>query len=381
MVGIIVGVTTLTLIFSLGKGTEKKIMDNIKRMFSASNIIIQTGGGRFIGRPGSDKMITTLTVQDLDVLQSEIPNIELYDPVQMLDNREARYKENSSNVRVLGHSPASELIWNRTVTSGTYMTDDDMERATRVAMLGVTVVKDIFGDIDPLNKQIRIGNVPFRVIGILEEIGSDPHGINKDNEILIPITTMMKRLMNVDYIMMAKIQVKDNRKMAETVEMITQILRRQHHLTPQEPDDFTMISPIQVQEMISTANRVFNLFLPLIAGVALIVGGVVITNLMLITVNERKSEIGLRKAVGARSKDILHQFLMETTVITISGGFIGILIGAVAVQSFALMLKLPPIISGKAIILGIFFSALVGLGAGVFPALRATKFDPIETLR
>jgi putative ABC transport system permease protein len=381
MVGIVVGITTLTLIFSVGKSTEKKIMDNIKRMFSASNILINAGGGRMIGKPNLEKIVKTLTIEDLEVLQREIANIDQYDPMLMIDKREVVYRNKMSNVRILGHSPTAEIIWNRTVTQGRFISDDDMQRSTRVAMLGVTVVAELFGDIDPVNKQIRIGNVPFIVIGVLEEIGSDPHGINKDLEIIIPISTMMKRLMNVDFIMFAKIQVKNANQMAETVDQVRTILRRQHHLTSNEPDDFSMITPIQVQEMIATANRVFNLFLPLIAGVALLVGGVVIANLMLITVNERKSEIGLRKAVGARSKDILYQFIIETTAITVTGGVIGILIGTVSVQALSIMMKLPPTVSWKAIFLGVFFSTMVGLSAGVIPAKRAAGFDPVETLR
>jgi putative ABC transport system permease protein len=256
-----------------------------------------------------------------------------------------------------------------------------MERSSRVAMLGVNVTAQLFGDSDPINKKIRIGNIPFIVIGVLEEIGSDPHGMNKDHEIIIPISTMMKRLMNVDFIMFAKIKVKDISKMAETVEQVRLILRTQHHLSANEPDDFSMITPIQVQEMIATANRVFNLFLPLIAGVALLVGGVIIANLMLITVNERKSEIGLRKAVGARSKDILYQFIIETTAIAISGGVFGIIIGSFSVQALSMMMKLPPTISWKAIFLGVLFSGLVGLTAGLLPAKRAAGFDPVDTLR
>ena len=381
MIGIVVGITTLTVIFSLGKSTEKKIMDNIKRMFSANNILINAGGGRMMGKPNLDNIIKTLTIEDLEVLQKEIAAIEMYDPMLMMDGREVIYRDKMYNARILGHSPAAEIIWNRTVIEGRYIADDDIQRTSRVALLGIKIAEELFGELDPLNKQIRIGNIPFMVIGILEEVGSDPHGMNKDYEVIIPISTMMKRVMNVDFNMLAKIQVGDIKKMPETTEQIRTILRSRHYLGPNEPDDFSMITPIQVQEMIATANRVFNLFLPLIAGISLIVGGVVIANLMLITINERRSEIGLRKAVGARSKDILYQFLIESTVVTISGGIIGILIGTFSVQALSLMMKLPPAISWKAISLGVIFSALVGMSAGLFPAKRAAGFDPVETLR
>jgi putative ABC transport system permease protein len=381
MIGVVVGITTLTLIFSLGKSTEKKIMDNIKKMFSASNILVNAGGGRMMGKPNMETITKTLTLEDLEYLQSQIPNILSYDPMLMIDKREVIYREKSFNARILGQSPAAETIWNRPAIQGSFITDEHMHQSSRVAMLGVVVAKELFGDINPINKKIRIGNVPFIVIGVLDEVGADPHGMNKDQEIIIPITTMMKRMMNVNFIMFAKIEVKNLNQMAETVDQIRSILRSRHHLNENEPDDFSMITPIQVQEMIATANRVFNVFLPLIAGVALLVGGVVISNLMLITVNERRSEIGLRKAVGARSKDILYQFVLESTAITITGGIVGILIGTFSVQALAWMMKLPPTISWKAVSLGILFSAIVGLSAGIFPARRAAGFDPVETLR
>jgi len=381
MIGIVIGITTLTLIFSLGKSTEKKIMDNIKNMFSASNILINAGGGRMMGRPNLETITKTLTPEDLEILQKEIPNIASYDPMLMIDKRDVKYRDNSFNARILGQSPAAEYIWNRPAIQGTFITEEHMQQSARVAMLGTVVAKELFGDIDPINKKIRIGNVPFIVIGVLDVVGADPHGMNKDHENMIPITTMMKRLMNVNFIMFAKIQVKNLDQMAETVAQIRSILRERHHLNENEPDDFSMITPIQVQEMIATANRVFNLFLPLIAGVALLVGGVVISNLMLISVNERRSEIGLRKAVGARSKDILSQFVLESTAITVTGGIVGIIFGTLSVQALAWMMKLPPTISWKAVTLGILFSAIVGFSAGIFPAKRAAGFDQVETLR
>lgn len=381
MVGIVIGITTLTLIFSLGKSTEKKIMDNIKRMFSASNILINAGGGRMMGKPNLDKMVKTLTIEDLEIIQREIPNIMNYDPMLMLDKRETIYRDRASTARILGHSPAAETIWNRSITNGRFINDADLEQSARVAMLGVSIAADLFGDIDPINKKIRIGNIPFIVIGILEKVGADPHGMNKDHEIIIPISTMMKRMMNVNFIMFAKLQVKDLTNMEDTVNKVRSILRREHHLNVNEPDDFSMITPIEVQEMIATANRVFNIFLPLLAGVALLVGGVVISNLMLISVNERKAEIGLRKAVGARSKDVMYQFIIESTAITVFGGIVGIIIGTLSVQALAWMMKLPPVVSWKAVSLGIIFSTIVGFVAGVYPAKRASGFDPVETLR
>jgi putative ABC transport system permease protein len=381
MVGIMIGITALTLILSLGKGTEKKVMDNIERMFTASSILISAGAGQMMGGPMSGGPTTTFTIEDLEVLHSEISDIDTWDPMQMIPAREVKYQENSDNIRVFGHSERAQRVWNIGVTRGEFFDGDAVTTSARVALIGTTAADTLFGDIDPIGEQIRIGTVPFRVIGILKQRGIDPHGWDRDNEILVPYTTAMRRLMNIDYVQTAKLLVKDPRKIERTAERITTILRERHSLAESEPDDFSILTPVQVQEMVSSANRIFNLFLPLIAGISLIVGGVIVANLMLISVNERTSEIGLRKAVGARSKDIQLQFLAETTVITLLGGIIGIVLGLVGSQAVSAMMKLPPSLSWEALALGVIFSTLVGLIAGVFPARRAASLQPVETLR
>ncbi len=381
MLGIVVGITALTLIFSLGKGTEKKVLDNIDRMFSGSSILISAGAGQMMGGPTSGGPTTNFTVEDMEAVQEEISNIETWDPMLMIPSREVKYLENSENIRIFGHSERSERVWNMGVTTGDYFDDQAVLTSARVALIGTTVVDSLFEGIDPIGEQIRIGTVPFRIIGILKQRGMDPHGWDRDNEVIVPYTTAMRRLMNIDYIQSAKLIVKDPKEMDRTVERITAILRDRHVLDDSEPDDFSIITPVQVQEMVSSANNIFNLLLPLIAGISLIVGGVIVANLMLISVNERTSEIGLRKAVGARSKDIQLQFISETVAITFLGGIVGVLIGMSGSQALAVIMNLPPTVSWKALVLGIVFSSLVGLIAGVVPARRAASLQPIETLR
>lgn len=381
MVGVVVGITTLTLVFSIGKGTQQKVMGAIEKIFNARSIMISAGGGRMMGRPGAGEAVTTLTLEDLETIVADVPGIDVWDPMQMIPGREVRYRENSGSYRILGHSPRAEVVWNRGVSRGEFFDEAQVETSSRVALIGENVAQELFGGADPINEQIRIGSVPFRVIGVLEMVGADPHGMNRDSEIYIPYTTAMRRLMNVDYIMAAKLLVHDPDEMPGIVDRITGILRERHRLAEGVPDDFSILTPIKVQQMVARALRIFNVFLPIIAGISLLVGGVVITNLMLISVSERRSEIGLRKAVGARSRDILLQFLMEATVITLAGGLVGIVIGLVGVRAFAGMLNIPVAVSGKALVLGILFSTLVGLAAGVFPARRAAVLEPVETLQ
>ena len=381
MLGMIIGITALTLILSLGKGTRQQLMDKVERVISASNILLSAGGGEMRGGPGSGGPTTTLMLEDLSELREQIPNIENYDPMQMIVSRAVKYKEKSLDLRIMGNSPQAEELWDRGVLSGSFFTEAHMKQRARVALVGTVVVKELFHGIDPVGEHIRIGNVPFRVIGVLEPMGIDPHGLDRDNEITVPITTVMRRLMNVDYIMAAKLQLADKSKMEETAAQIVQVLRERHHITPEEPDDFTVITPEKVKRIIARMNNLFSLLLPLIAGISLLAGGVVVAALMLITVNERTGEIGLRKAVGARAKDILLQFIAETAVITITGGLTGFLLGTLGVQVLVAKMKLPTIVPWEAFILGLVFSAVVGMAAGIIPARRAASLDPVETLR
>lgn len=380
MLGIVVGIAALTIIVSLGKGTEEAIMKKIEKLFDSSSIIVSAGGGRQMGG-GHGEVTTSLTLEDVEALQSEAGNIRVSDPWQMVLGREVKFKNKSVNTTIFGRSADAHIVWSRGVSGGEHFSYADVESSARVVLLGQSVAEELFGDADPVGAQVRIGGVPFRVKGILELMGTDPHGMDRDNEVVIPITTMMRRVMNVDYIMAVKLLVQDKSKMDQTVNHITQILRERHGINENETDDFSLLTPKRVQEMVANTNKVFTLFLPLIAGISLLVGGVLVAGLMLISVNERTGEIGLRKAVGARSKDIRLQFLSESTTITVSGGVTGILLGLLAVMLFTKMMDLPFVVSWQALGMDMVFSTLVGLAAGVYPAIRAAALNPVETIR
>ena len=380
MIGMVLGVAALILVFSLGKGTEKKIMMNVERIFNSSNILISAGRGRIMSGTQDGRPATSLTLADVEALQ-QVPNIVMSDPMQMIPGREIRFAGKSVSASVWGNSERSRQVWNRGVTRGEYFDREAVRSSARVVLLGTAVARELFGNRDPLGEQILVGNVPFRVLGIMEPMGTDIHGSDRDNEISVPISTLMRRLLNVDYIIAAKLIVRDNRQMTGTVEKIRGILRERHHLAPAESDDFSVLTPVQVQQMVAQAGRVFTLFLPLIAAISMLIGGVIVANLMFISVNERTAEIGLRKALGARSRDILWQFVMEAGIVALAGAMAGILLGLTGVQLLVLKMKLPLVISWTAIALGVILSAAIGLAAGVIPARRAAALDPVKTLR
>lgn len=381
MLGVIIGIAALTLVLSLGKGTKQQLMDKVQRIFSASNIFVHTGGGEVRSGPGMDGPANNFTLQDVAAIHSQVDNIRDYDAYQMAISRSVKYRQKSVDVPVFGNTPRVPRIWNRASISGSYFNEGHMKKSARVALLGVKVVKELFGEADPVGESIRIGSVPFRVIGVLEPMGIDPHGSDRDNEINIPVTTLMRRVMNVDFILGAKFEVADNTQIPKTAAQIRTIMRKRHHLSQGEPDDFTIITPERVKEILARMTGVFSLVLPLIAVISLLAGGIVIAALMLMNVARRTSEIGLRKALGARNKDILLQFLAETTSITVIGGLAGFALGLGGMFLLTKKMGLPMVVPWEAFLMGLVLSAGVGILAGILPARRAASLQPADALR
>ncbi|HEV8579524.1 MAG TPA: ABC transporter permease [Thermoanaerobaculia bacterium] len=379
MLGSLVGVAALTLVVSVGEGAERKIVSTVHQLFGGSSILIFSGGGRFMGGPRAGA--ARMTLDDMEAVVKELPEIEVWDPQQGLFGEPVRYGDASTTARVLGQSERSERVWNRSVTRGEYFDAAAVAGSARVALIGETVARDLFADEDPIGAEILIGSVRFRVIGLLEPFGTDAHGMDRDNEVVVPISTLMRRVMNVDTIQGAKLLVKDPSLVRETAREIKRILRERHSLGSGQPDDFTVITAVQVQQMVRKVERVLFVFLPLVAAVSLVVGCVVAASLMLASVNERVGEIGLRRAIGARPGDIQLQFVLETAVTTLGGGFVGLLVGCAGAELVARRMALGEILSWKAILLGIAAAAVTGLLAGVVPARRAARLQPAEALR
>jgi putative ABC transport system permease protein len=378
MLGSLVGVAALTLVISIGQGAERKMMKMVRQIFGESGIMVGAGGHQMMGgpRPGAARM----TLDDIEALAKAIPEIEAWDPQQTMAAA-VRRGSATATVRVLGQSERSERLRSRGVTRGTYFDATAVKRLDRVALIGETVVEDLFGSDDPVGGEILIESVSFKVIGVLESFGTDLHGMDRDNEIVVPLSTLMRRLTNVDSIAGAKLLVKDPRRVGDTAREITRILRDQHGLTADQADDFRVITPVEVQQMVGRAQRVFSWYLPLAASVALLVGGIVAATLMLASVNARVSEIGVRRAVGARPEHIGWQFLIESAVTMLGGGLGGLALGLAAGQYLATRLELGIVFSWSAVWLGLLMSIVTGLLAGVMPARRAARLQPVDALR
>ncbi len=378
MLGIIIGIATLVIILSITQASNKKIMARINN-FGPNAIMVHSGGGKMRGPSTASE--ANLTQKDLHDISS-IENVKIVAPFQVKPAMPIKYQNQSTNSTIMGVTANWADAWNRSVSKGNFISEDDEALLRRVCVIGETVKKELFGQSDPIGTKLLIGKVKFKIQGILQKRGTSPSGSDFDNLIIIPFSTASRRLMNQPkYIAMLRVIVDNPSHLKIISKQISKVLRENHHLSSKEEDDFRLRSSTQIVEMIKGVSNTLNIFMLLIAGLSLLVGGIVIMNIMLISVSERKNEIGLRKAVGARRKDILLQFIIEALTITITGGILGFLVGILGLEIMKLISKTPTTFAWTSLILAFGFSFIVGIIFSIQPARKAAQLDPIEALR
>jgi len=281
---------------------------------------------------------------------------------------------------VWGVEPNWKDAWRRGTSKGEFITDSDNDQLSKVCVIGTSIAKELFGNANPIGESILIANVSFQVVGILEKRGLSPVGTDFDNLIVIPFTTASRRLMNQPlYISTARVIVYNPSRIERVAKQIKEVLRENHHLAVTEEDDFRLSTPGEIVEMARSTTRTLNLFLWLVAVISPLVGGIVLMNIMLMAVSERKREIGLRRAIGAKRKHIIAQFLVESIMLTFLGGIIGVVAG-VAVAFVIKISGKPIIVSWQPFVIAFLFSALIGLFFGIYPARKAALLDPATAL-
>ncbi len=379
MLGIIIGVGAVIATVSIGQGAEYLVQQGIQSM--GTNAVFIAAGS---GRPGGTRMgswaVKTLTIDDMNAVLREVSLIREAAPA-VVSRVQVVYQNQNWNTGITGTTPNYFRIRSWPVQAGSIFGQDEVDSAANVCLLGTTVARILFGDEDPVGKQIRIGQLPFRVVGVLESKGQSVMGDDQDDRIFAPYTTVQRRISGITWIQFINASAVSREASNAAVAPITALLRERHHIRPGEDDDFFVRTQSDVADLADQTQRVMTLLLGSIASVSLIVGGIGIMNIMLVSVTERTREIGVRMAVGATESDVQQQFLVEAVTLSMAGGLLGIGVGLIGSALISNFLAWPTLISVKAIIAAAIFSAAVGIFFGFYPARKAAQLDPIEALR
>jgi putative ABC transport system permease protein len=376
--GIMVGVAALVVTRSIGTGAQQDMLAKIERLFSAGSIWVVNSSAAM---QGGVQKLGQLSLEDVAALEDEIEEIIDVSPILSTGGIEVRSPLANRTSLVIGTTEREEYVGDRGVVAGEFFTAAEVRSSARVALIGLTAAEALFGADDPVGQQVQIAGAPFRIKGVLERFGADPHGMDRDDEIHIPITTLMRRVVNVETISRVKVLVSSTEAVEPNVDRIADVLRARHGLSDDTPDDFAMYTPTQVQERVKEANRVVTVYLPATAGIALIVAALVIANIMLISVRERIPEIGLRKAVGATDRQISGQFLLEGLTVTLISAALGTGLAAAVLGALGHMSGGGASMTADSAILGFLAALVVGASAAFFPARQAARQEPVDALR
>ncbi len=379
MLGIIIGVGAVIATVGVGQGARQKVQDQIASM-GTNMLYISSGsvnrGGLRIGT-GATK---TLVTEDVKAITQQVPTVAAAAPGSTA-SQQIVFDNQNWNTRVTGTEPQYFDIRDWPIASGASFTQDDVTRAADVAVLGSTVRQNLFGATDPVGQTIRIGNLPFQVVGVLAPKGSSGMGQDQDDALFIPISTLQKKITGQDWLQFVMVSATSQPATYAAQDQIAALLRDRHHIHPGQDDDFSIRNLADIAELADQSSKVMTLLLASIAGVSLIVGGIGIMNIMLVSVTERTREIGIRMAIGATESDVQRQFLTESVVLSIAGGAIGILFGVIASLTVTKVLGWPVLLSMSAVVTAVLFSMAIGMFFGLYPARKAARLDPIEALR
>jgi len=381
MLGIIIGVSAVIAMVSIGQGASASVQAQIESI--GTNLLFVSAGAQNVGgvRSGTgDSGTNTLTVEDLDAVKREVPSVSMVTPA--VNARSQLVAGNANwNTSVQGVSEQYPDIRKWTVQSGAFFTDADVRTAARVIVIGQTIGDNLFAGMDPVGQTLRVMNLPFRVVGVMARKGQDQQGRDQDDIAFAPYTTVQKKVLGSPRVQIAYVSAISQDATYTAQSQITDLLRQRHKLSASEADDFTVRNMTDVADAANATSKTMTILLACIAGVSLMVGGIGIMNIMLVSVTERTREIGIRMAIGARSSAVRSQFLIESIVLSLTGGMIGIVLGVIVSLAIPKMLGWPTLVSTMATIGSVVFSAAVGIFFGYYPARKAAALDPIEALR
>jgi len=378
LISVALGIASITIIVAATEGAYKKAFD-IVDMFGPDSLLVVGGGDE--AKPINERR-KTLTLDDVKAMQEAFPSAYVVTPMTTLGGVALAYKNRKQQTWLIGSTADYGRSWTWPVVQGSDLSTEDVKGLRNVALLGHYVMGELFGDENPVGKYITLKGIPVQVIGVLSERGSTPAGANLDDRIVMPITTVMRKILNeTKYVTVFRIRFVDRDRLDRYEADVKLLLRQRHKIPEGEPDDFRIISPKEIIKFLVALTGSLVAFIGIVGIITLIVAGFVLANLFLLSVKERTREIGIRRAVGAKRGDIRLQFLGEAVIITTLGGLCGFVLGLAASNLLTLLTQLPVYFSWKAFAVGLLLSWLVGVGFGLQPASRAANLNPIEVIR
>ncbi|CAN5366798.1 ABC transporter permease [soil metagenome] len=377
--GIVIGVAAVITMVGLGQGAKSEVEEQVNRL--GQNVVLIFPGARQLGGVSiGGGSANTLTTQDARALREEIPEVVAASP-EVRSQRVVVYGNQNWQTRIYGQTADYLQIRQWPVESGRMFTEEEVERASLVAVVGQTLVNELFEGADPIGETVRVRGLPLTIVGVLTQKGMSLMGSVQDDIVIVPYTTAFQRVSGRSHAMVINVQVYDDDSMEIARIKMEDLLRERHNLAPDQENDFTIQTQEEIAEAATETSRVMTWLLASIAGISLFVGGIGIMNVMLVSVTERTREVGLRLAVGARAPDVMLQFLIESIILCLIGGIGGIVLGLVSTEVIANYAGWPAMFSTQAMIIAVSVSAAVGLFFGFYPAWKASRLDPIIALR
>lgn len=378
LLSVALGIASITIIVGATEGAYRKAFEIVERFGPDSMLIV--GGSEESRAIGVREK--TISVEDVEAIRESFPTAYLVVPMSSTRGVTVSYGNRKHQTTIVGSTGDYSRMWSWPVVEGTDLTDRDVQTLKNIALVGTYVVEQLFGAVAPVGKYIFVRNIPVRVVGVLEERGTSPAGHSMDDRIIMPLTTVMRKILNeTTYVSSVRVRFLDAADMERHQEELRRFLRERHRTPPGEPDDFRIISPREIVKFLVALTGSLVVFLGITGIMSLVVAGFVLANLFLLSVNERRREIGLRRSVGARRRDILFQFLGESVILTGMGGVVGFVGGLLAARLLTFVADFPMYFSWKAFAAGFGLSLLIGLIFGLQPASRAALVNPIDAIR
>ena len=377
--GILIGIASVIVMVAIGKGSQQEVMDVIAGM--GENMVTINAGEmkRRGGRLRLSGNVTTLSPRDAEHIANEIEEVELVAPFEE-KRMNAKFDNNAAETTITGSTLDFPLIRGYRIEKGEMFSERDLKTASRVAIIGKTAIKNLFGEEDPIGQVVKVHFIPFKIIGVFEAKGVDTNGLDQDDLIFIPLPTLMRRIVNQSHVSRIFVKISSRENISKASEKIRELLRESHKLNDEREDDFTLVSQLDLEEMKRETSELFTKLIVGVAAISLLVGGIGILAVMLISVKERTKEIGIRRAVGATRSDIVRQFLYESLIIGFLGGGIGIAFGVGLTLGLTHWGDWNLLLDQDSIWTASWVCAVIGVVFGVFPAIKASKLDPMEAL-